>query len=182
MRGIVLKTYREVLRERFGEGGLGDVAGALEPETRDLFGSMIIATEWYPNRHIVNLYETIVRVHYGGQPEGIRELGRISAKRDLRGVFKIFVVVVSPQYLVSKTASVWSRYFDHGRVQIMDQRRGFCRGKFFDVLSYSTAFWHEILGSCIGAIEAAGGKNVVVQIVSGGTAKDSTMESEIRWE
>lgn len=182
VRGVVLKTYREILHERFGAPGYESVLEAVQDETRGVLGDMIIATEWYPNRMIVDLYETIVRVHYAGKPEGIRELGKISSQRDLRGVFKIFVVVVSPQYLVSKTASVWSRYFDHGKVEITDQRRGFCRGKFTGVQSRSEAFWQEILGSCIGAIEAAGGKNAVPAIVAGGTASDTSMEAEMRWD
>lgn len=182
VRGVVLKTYRELLRERFGEAGYADVLGALQPATQSILRDMIIATEWYPNALIVDLYETIVRIHYDGNAEGIRELGKLSAQRDLRGVFKIFVVVVSPQYLVSKTASVWSRYFDHGKVEIRDQRKGFCRGRFTNVLSRSAVFWQEILGSCIGAIEAAGGKNAVPTIVSGGTSQDIAMDAEMRWD
>ena len=182
VRGVVLKTYREILKERFGEAGYAQVLKGLHDETREILVGMVIATEWYPNRLIVDLYETIVRVHYDGKPEGIRELGKLSAQRDLRGVFKIFVVVVSPQYLVSKTASVWSRYFDHGKVEITDQKKGFCRGRFTAVCSRSTAFWQEILGSCMGAIEAAGGKNAAPTIVAGGTANDESMEAEMRWE
>ena len=152
VRGVVLKTYREILLERFGEPGFALVLRGLHDETREILQGMIIATEWYPNRLVVDLYETIVRVHLDGKPERIRELGKMSAQRDLRGVFKIFVVIVSPQYLVSKTASMWNRYFDHGRVEITDQRRGFCRGRFLGVRSHSVAFWQEILGSCMGAI------------------------------
>ncbi len=182
VRGIVLKVYREVLAELYGVQSAACIVESLAAETRELWTGMIVATEWYPNRLVVDVQETIVRTAYAGDPTRIRELGIVTAKRDLSGVFKVFLAIVSPQYVVSKTASMWSRYYDHGKVQITEQKSGYVRGRFTDVKSFSEAFWNEILGSCMGAIEAAGGKSIQAAIVAGGTAKDSSMEAEIRWD
>ncbi len=92
----------------------------LPAESREILTNPIYATNWYP------LYESVIvptqivgNLLYGG--DGIKagtEIGRYSAEIALNGVYKIFVKVSSPAFILSRASSIFASYYDPSDIKV----------------------------------------------------------------
>ena len=111
IKGRVLLDTLAAVRERSGEQELSKIIKSLSNESRKIFESPILFSEWYSLDAFAEFLEADVRETAGGDRE---ELARRSEKvvgAQLRGVYKIFVKLGSPKFVITRISAVHETYF-----------------------------------------------------------------------
>ena len=122
--------------------------------------SGLLDSVWYPMSLLLNLMRAADSVHGAAQPELPRQMGRASAEAGVRGVYRIFFKVGSPQFIISRAARVFASYYDTGRISVVESRPG---RAVLDLVEFegSPEFCLRILGWMEKTMELAGAKHLV---------------------
>jgi predicted hydrocarbon binding protein len=90
----------------------------LQPATRELTQGAILKTEWYPFDAFVDLVLSADAVMGDGSLAISRTLGAHAAEANLPTLYKLFYKVGSPEYILSKAATLWSVHHDTGSAKL----------------------------------------------------------------
>ena len=111
IKGRVLLDTLAAVRERAGEQELSKIKNSLSNESRKVFESPILFSEWYSLDAFVELLEVDVRETAGGDCEMLAKRSEQVVESQLRGVYKIFVKLGSPRFVITRIATVHETYF-----------------------------------------------------------------------
>lgn len=60
------------------------------------------------------IYRQAADLLFPGLPNGCVELGKMLGRKSFGGVYKVFLMIPSPKFVISKAASIWKTYYDKG--------------------------------------------------------------------
>jgi hypothetical protein len=162
IKGTAIKTTREFVKLNFPTGYDAWI-DILPEETRVVYASSILnMAGWYPLKENYQVpTEKIIEMFYGGNVKvGGEALGKFSADVALTGIYKLFLMVATPKYLMTRASVVFSTYYIPSEIKVSvgdNKSITLLITKFtelFPVLEYRIAGW------CIRALELCGCKNV----------------------
>ncbi len=119
-KGSVLLHLREYMIRSHGDAAWQETRSSLVDEDRDVIDGIIISGGWYPVRVWNHCLDTYLLKQYEDPDEGMRKVARFIADRDLNSVYKMVLRLGSPEFLVKRTNSLWSRYFSKGEMQAFE--------------------------------------------------------------
>lgn len=111
IKGVALKGTLDFLRARAGEDGVARALAALPEEIRAPLSKSILATSFYPLPWLVALQAETLRVAGLDSKEGLRLIGRFAAESAVTGVYRIFLKVGSPEFILGKSSRMFGNYF-----------------------------------------------------------------------
>ena len=183
VKGTAIATVPLFIKERFGEGGLNQWTDALTPEACKVYQASVLVSSWYPLKEVlIQPLRKMCDLFYAGDLKGARESGRFSADYSLKGIYKIFVKLGSPEFMVRRAGTILPMYYTPSEMKVVESRKG--QGimqitKFPDmdqVLEIRIAGWMER------AIEISGGKQPNIKITRSLTAGDPLSEFLATWK
>lgn len=132
----------------------------LEAADRELVTSGLLDSVWYPMPLLLNLMRAAEEARGGAEPELPRQMGRASAEAGVKGVYKVFFKVGSPQFIISRASRVFSSYYDTGQIRVVESGPG---RAVLDLVDFegSPEFCQRIVGWMERTVEMAGAKNLV---------------------
>jgi hypothetical protein len=127
IKGTAVKTTPEFVKEKF-PGRFLEWLQSMPDDSRRIFEQPIYATSWY------NLGESVIiptqkvgDIFYNGNHvEAAHILGRYSAEIALKGVYKIFVRVSSPHFVLSRASSIFSAYYKPSEIRVIESKDKRC--------------------------------------------------------
>jgi len=182
VKGVAFRTIELCFGELYGEARR-DRARELMPEplAAAYRYQSLMAASWYPIAWYREAFGAFRRAT-GAGPELAREVGRLAARHDMRGVHKqILAKLISPQALLAMSQRVFNTYYDTGRVETVESRRGYARIRCAGCTGWDENMWSEVVGSCESLLEIAGAKHVRSHTLLGGGNGDDEMIMEARW-
>lgn len=118
---VILKKY---ITELHGSEGYDRWLKSLPPKSQDIYRQQLLVSSWYPFEDAVQKPMAIMdQIFYGGTTEGNWKEGRYAAENDLHGVYRAFVRMASPQFLMRNTASIWSSYYAETEAQLVEGKK-----------------------------------------------------------
>ncbi len=114
-KGSILVHLREYANTSYGQGAWADMMGRATPEDRAILGGIVIAGGWYPVGVWNRALGALLAQHTVAIDNEMRKVASYIADRDLNSVYKMILRLGSPEFLLRRTDSLWSRYFDSGR-------------------------------------------------------------------
>jgi len=167
LKWIGLASFAEVARDAVGEATWAKIEAQLPPDTRSLFAAPPAPISWVDVEHYFALLDALAE--HGGRPEIVREVARTMVTRDLRGIYRLFVRMFSPEFIAQRAASLYGTYWrDHGAVRA-EPAGPRAIDVVYDGLSIvSTPFIQAQMGAVEAALEASGivGLRVTLQRTS----------------
>lgn len=148
VKGTALTTTRDFVKTMF-PGKFNEWLNSLPPVTKEFYTSTLDATRWYPlsDAYLVPINKVIDLCFEGNIPEGADTIGRYSADVALKGIYKVFLLVASPSYLIKRASKIFSTYYDPSEITVIEQdsRHAILRITKFDeidlALEYRIAGW-----------------------------------------
>jgi hypothetical protein len=119
---------------------------------------------WYPFEYYVEINRAMDKVLGVGDLSMIPSFGAYSAEHALRGVYKFFYKVGSPDFIIMRAAKVWNQYFQNGYLNIEKTGKKQVRLEMRDVEMSAEEHCLSVLGWIKRTLELSGGKNVNAQI------------------
>ena len=120
-KGTSVSAVLRFVTQNWGPEGLARLAEKVSPpEAAKLIRDSVLAGSWYPFSHFVALLDAAETVFGGGSGTFARREGMSCADFDLRGVYRVFVRLTSPAFLVERAGKVWRQYYDSGELVIVE--------------------------------------------------------------
>jgi hypothetical protein len=159
VKGTAVIASVRYVRERFGEEALKRVLGPLPVEERHVLEGGILASAWYPMPLFLHFMQEVERQLASQEPDVIRRMGRASAEYGIKGVYKVFFRLGSPEFIIGRAARVFGSYDDSGQLVVAESRAG---RAVVELSGFEGApqFCKRILGWMEKTIEMAGAKNL----------------------
>ncbi len=118
---------------------------------------------------------------FNSAEDGAWELGRYSADTALHGIYKVFVRVLNPAFLIQRAGRILSTFYHPSKIEVIE-----ASGK--SVILYITEFGspHVIIEKRIGgwiekALEITGCKDIEIDIPRSMAKGDPVTEYRISW-
>jgi hypothetical protein len=111
VKGNLVLSRRWFLAERSGPEAIKRMAARLRPEAFALLEHTVMPFTWYPFGLLMDIDSAIVSEVMGGNVAQMRKFGHDLGKRDIQGVYRVFLSVASPVFALSKVSALGSLYF-----------------------------------------------------------------------
>lgn len=181
-KGIGFRNFVSCLRQLRGDAAVAATLAAVDPELgRQLREELLFSGNWYPLAWFRELHRAAQQVT-GAGPELARQIGYGTVKNDLAGVYRIFVLVASPQFLIGRAPRLFANYFDHGRLTVLESDALTAHARWTGCAGFDANVWSDVLGGCVAALEAAGAREVRLDVTRGGRDGDAEMELTAGWK
>jgi hypothetical protein len=180
IKGLSLRHYPEALRALRGKDVADRMLAALSPELRDgLLGGTILAGGWYPVAWKRELHAAGCKVT--GEHGLARVMGYETTKQDLTGIYRTFVRIATPRFVLSLGARIFSTYFRPGKMRVVETRDGFVEVAFSNCVGFDANIWRDVIGGCEATLVVAGAKSVRLRFNSGGEDGDDAASATAWW-
>ncbi len=168
---------RKTNKNRFDEW-----VDTLSPRARGIATAKIVPSAWYPlEEGMVEPTRKICELFYDGDIRGAREIGRFSADYSLWGLFRLFVRIGSPQFLIRRASVVFSSYYQPSQmtVKTLEDKRAIVQIVEFpdpsDLVEARIGGWIER------ALKISGCEEVQCKYISSLTRGDPSSEFVAEW-
>ncbi len=121
VKGTAVLSSLRYVRERFGEEALAGVLSALPAQDCATLRGLLLASSWYPMSTLLRFMQEVERQLGPRDPKVLQNMGRASCDEGLRGIYKIFLKVGSPGYIIDRAARVLSNYYDTGELVVVER-------------------------------------------------------------
>lgn len=182
IKGTAVIAVRDFVKDRY-PGRFKQWIESLPDDSKAIFTEAIEATKWYPIDYGAAIpTKTIAKMFFNNDlVKGAWESGRYSAEVALKGIYKIFVMVSTPSYLIARASRVFSTYYRPCEMKTIKNEgnnlvlhvSGMSNPQ--KVIEYRIAGWIEK------ALEISGSKDISVEITKSMTKNDELTEFTITW-
>jgi hypothetical protein len=184
VKGSAITARIKWVRDHHGEAGVRTVKEQLRPEHRTILEGRVLPHGWVPFELFVDLCETIDRLFGKGDLALVKDLGRFAARANLPTLYRIFYVLGSPEFILSRASRLWDVHYDSGRLEtqfgIKDGRRGGTL-RIVDFATPHRVHCLSVLGWAEASVELSGGKGVEGVELGCRAKGDPKCEFQITW-
>jgi hypothetical protein len=171
MKGLSLRNYPIVLADVRGDDVAQRMFAGISVGLRDaLQTGKILANCWYPVEWKRELHRAGREAT--GEPFLARVMGREMTRRDVNGVYRAFLRVMSPASVLAGCSRIFSTYLRPGVMRLVEREDTHAKVSFDGCVGFDANMWHDVLGGCEATLEATGAKFVRLRIESGGRDGD----------
>ncbi len=155
-KGTSLAAVVSFVRLRYGEEGLARlVSKVASPAAAAHLGGVLLRASWYPFEDFVALLEA-GDLAFPERTSFAARQGAHGAETDLKGVYRAFVRLASPRFLVERASAVWKQYYSSGALNVTDSSPGHIGFELQDFASPHALHCEALLAWCLRAAELTG--------------------------
>jgi hypothetical protein len=139
-------------------------------------------SKWYPiNEGILEPTKNMCDMFYSSPREGAWKSGRFSAEEALTGIYKVFVVISSPSFLVKRASRMLATFYSPSEVEVIDSSKHSMLVHFTKLPTKSEYLEYRIAGWMEKALEICGCKELSVKTPKSIATGDELFEVDISW-
>ena len=165
VKGTAIASLPEFIRKKFGKDAFAQWLNSISDAARKVYSGPVLIGSWYPVKEImVEPTKKMCDLFYRGDMRGAWESGRFSAEMGLKGVYKLFVKLGSPEFLVRKASMVFTSYYQPSEMKVVSQEGNKATVHIVKFPEPSSVVEYRIAGWMERALEISGCKTVKIQI------------------
>lgn len=152
--------------------------------SKEIYGNVILVSEWYPlDLGAVEPTRLIGEMFFEGDVlEAARVSGVQSAEDALTGVYKVFVMVATPKFIMKRASKIMTSFYEPSTLVLGEERS---KGVDIHITKFDEA--NEIVEQRIGgwmekALEICGCKNIQMDTTKSLARGDELTHYVINWE
>jgi hypothetical protein len=181
IKGSAIKETINQIKSRAGEEALKKIFGLLDDETRKVCEGEVFSSTWYPLDLFARFLEIEIRVLADGNEEMVTRGSEAVIERQLRGIYKAFVKLGSPEFVIKRIAAVHATYFQGVPIEVHLQGRGHAVVKYTGFEKQHRIMGFAIIGFFKKALEISGAKDVVIYFLTPIEEDKGYSELSITW-
>ncbi len=174
VKGTALKTTRDFVKAKFPDK-FEFWYDQLPEGTKRFYSGHINVSNWYPFKEAYLIpMEYISKIFYNeNEKTAGHELGEYSADIALKGVYKVFLFITSPNYLMTRASKIITTYYNPSEVKIADSNPKSVTLHILKFPEISQVMEYRLAGWCKRALELAHCKGVSYNIEMSLTKADA---------
>jgi uncharacterized protein (TIGR02265 family) len=160
-----------VLRDGLlGEKAFATVVAHLPHATVEVIRTPPLPVQWIPCERYGDLVAAALVHGFGGDEEQLVEMGRRAFLHDLKTLYRVFIKLLSPAYVIGRASSLWLTYNRNNGLltarQVGDRR---CEVTYENIVAVYPGFWSYQRGCLLAAVQATGYSKATVVVSRPGT-------------
>jgi hypothetical protein len=174
LQDFVKKLYKDRFQEWLN---------SLPEASRTIMGSVILTNSWYPLQEaLVEPTKKICDLFYHGDVKGAWEAGRYSAEHALKGIYKIFVKIGSPEFILNKASRILPTYYKMSEMETITTKPKSAILRITKFPNLNIYVEYRVGGWIEKALEISGCKGLRVTMTKSLTKGDPYTEYLSEWE
>ncbi|RPH31959.1 MAG: hypothetical protein EHM93_11505 [Bacteroidales bacterium] len=183
VKGTSIITTRDFVKETF-PSKYNDWVKSLPAESKKLYEGHVRVSDWYEIKPAYyEPMDKIVEQFFSFNPQKAgEEMGKFSAKVALTGIYKVFLFVATPQYLMKRASRMVETFYVPSEVEVVEtaSKMAVMKIKKFDGITKTLEY--RFAGWCVKALELCNCKNISYKITSHISSGQPATNIEFRWE
>jgi hypothetical protein len=183
VKGTAVKSIQDFVQTRHADK-YAEWLRAMPETSRNIMSKPVYVSDWYSVKDAaIEPTIAIGKVIFDGDSvKAGWETGRYSSEIALNGIYKVFVKMATPQFIIARSGKILPSYYDPSDITVKET------GTKHVVLNIARLpINHEVLEARIfgwiqKALEVTGCKNVLINPVKTMTKGDSITELMITWD
>ena len=111
VKGTAVRSTPLFVRKQYSDR-FDEWIGSLSEKSAEIMKSKVETDLWYPLQEaFVEPTREICNLFFDGDNRGAWELGRSSAEYALWGLYRLFVRIGSPSYMIKRASTIFSTYY-----------------------------------------------------------------------
>jgi len=124
IKGIAVKVTAQYVKQYHSDRYF-DWLDLLPQKSKDIISQPILATNWYDQTDSVIIPTQMVgRLFFETEQDAAWHLGRYSSEIALKGIYKIFLKVSSPNFVINRATSVFATYYRPSEIEVKESGPG----------------------------------------------------------
>ncbi len=181
LRGASIISAMRFIEETYKSEGLDKVLASLEEEDRKILKGKLSPMTFYPMRLFINFSVAADRLFGSGDYDICRQIGYYEANETFSGIYKVFLDLTNPLYVISHAGMAWKMVHDFGELKIEQVNDKYVRGKISDFPDCHKAHCVDLVGYFTRVLELCGAKDVDVKEVRCICNGSDYCEFEVKW-
>ena len=182
-KGTAVETLPRFVMNRFGKEYLNRWMDSLSEEAREEFSNGILSFQWYPLKGLlVDPTLRLCELLYGSDLEGAVEVGRFSAEYALKGIYKLFVRLGSPESLIKRASTILPTYYRPCAMEVVEVSNGGGTVRITDFREMHPIVELRIKGWMEKALKISGCNDINITISKSLTNNDAYTEFVARYD
>ncbi len=121
-KGATVKSIVEFVKNKFPQR-YTEWLNSLPSESRTIVESAIYATNWYPIVEALIIPTKQLAILYNGDAKKAAwEAGRFNAEISLTGIYRIFIKVSSPNYIIERASKIFSTFYNPSEIKVIETK------------------------------------------------------------
>ena len=183
VKGTSIKTTRDFVKTKF-PNRFDEWIKSLPKESQGLYLDSVKLSDWFDIRYAY--YEPMNKVielfYPNNAQKGGEELGLYSAEVALNGVYKVFLLVATPQYLMKRASRMIETFYTPCEVEVSEAGSKMVIMKIKKFEGITKPLEYRFAGWCVKALELCKCKNITYKITSFISAGQPVTTIEYKWE
>ena len=181
-KGTTVKAIQNFVKDQY-PAKYDDWLNKLPTKARELMSGAILATDWYPLEEGAVLPTYHLKMFFDENSlKAAWQSGRHSAGATLTGVYRIFVKVANPSYIIKRASKITATYYENVVVKSSEETSNSVVVSIIEFEGLDRMIEHRIGGWMEKALELSGCKEVNIRIVKSLTRGDNITKYSITWK
>jgi len=164
-RGPNFIYAKEYIQNQYGDPMWQKILDDLPGNASSIWKGTIVMVGTYPFSAFKTMSATLSKELGADHETEIARMYEYIAERSLNVLYKIFFKFMNPSFVIGNYPKLWERFFTSGKVDVQVAEKGHAIVQFI----LPEIFLDWLPAACLGyskkAVEMAGGKNLIVQLV-----------------
>ncbi len=160
VKGSAVVEAMSTVQQRLGEAGLHRILSELDAGARTSFAGAVVASAWFPLDHFVQFLALDVLHSDGGDETALIRRSETLIERQLRGVYKMFVRLSTPEFVLKRLSTVHAAYFRGVLAEVRSLEAGRAVIRYTGFSREHRLIGYSIIGFYRKALEISGAASV----------------------
>ena len=182
VKGTAVKSIQDFVQTRYGDK-YAEWLKTMPEASRVIMSKPVYVSDWYSIKDAaIDPTIAIGRVIFNG--DSIKagwETGRFSSESALNGVYKVFVKMATPPFIIGRSGKILPSYYDPAEIAVKESGSKHVVLHILKLPSSHEVLEARIFGWIQKALEVTGCKDVKINPVKSMTKGDSITELMITW-
>jgi len=176
---ILAKRY---FTHRFGADALNKVFSAMSPVAREIIEKPVVSGAWESEDAYIEFLAKADETLGCGDYQLDWECGRFLAKESIPTIYKIFIKLGDPAFVIERADRFWHQVHNTGRMETTRTGKNSVIGKLIGKESPHKAFCMSLMGYFQGTLELCGANNIKIEEVRCAANGASHCEYAVSWQ
>ena len=183
VKGTILLSIKNYVKENF-PNRFQEWVKKLPSESQKLYQRSILTTEWYDYQHgLIKPSEILATLFFNDDiKKSAWEIGRYSAEIGLKGIYKVFVLIATPQFIMKRGSKILTSFYHPSALDTGEKRENGVDIFVTEFSEPSEIAEYRIAGWMERALEICGVKNITIDINESLLAGADRTAYIINWE
>jgi len=166
VKGTAVKPTLEYVKTKFPDR-FDEWFEALSQESKEIFNSTITATNWYPIKEAyIEPTKLVGELFFDNIYNAAFQLGIHSANIGLQGIYKVFIRIATPKFILGRGLNMFSSYFKPSNVKIDIQNKSLFHFYIYQFTEADKIAMHRVSGWMHQALVLIKQNNINLEVTS----------------